>query len=95
VKYPDFPSAMRPVQHSEELPVPKPPENLTVSNDNSDSDQNHGQQEVGKADCDPTFKASCSSNEPHLLTQRDLNDLIPDMNLSQKYASSVESSPPR
>jgi hypothetical protein len=28
VKYPDLPSAMRPVPHSEELPVPKPPENL-------------------------------------------------------------------
>ena len=26
VKYPDLPFAMRPVRHSEELPVPKPPE---------------------------------------------------------------------
>jgi len=51
---------MRSVRHSEELPVPKPPENPTLSSDISDSDQNHGQQEGGYADCDPTFGASCS-----------------------------------
>jgi hypothetical protein len=28
VKYRDFPYAVRPAQHSEELPVPNPPENL-------------------------------------------------------------------
>jgi hypothetical protein len=55
VKYPDFPSAMRPAQHSEELPVPKPPENLTFSDDISDSDKVHGQQEGDNGDCDPTL----------------------------------------
>ena len=35
---------MSPVPHSEELPVPKPPQNLTSSHDNSDSDEDHGQQ---------------------------------------------------
>jgi len=45
VKYPNLPLAMRPVPHSEELPVPKPPQNLTSSHDNSDSDKDHGQQE--------------------------------------------------
>jgi hypothetical protein len=57
VKYTDFPFAMRPVRQSEGLPVPKPPENLTVSDDNPDSDQKEGD----NADCDPTFAASCSS----------------------------------
>jgi hypothetical protein len=72
VKYSDFQFAMRPVQHSEELLVPKPSENPTFSNDNSDSDQNHGQQEGGNVDCDLTFEASCSSNEP----QGGFNDLV-------------------
>jgi hypothetical protein len=31
-KYPDFPSAMRPVPHRKVLPVQNPPENLTFSN---------------------------------------------------------------
>jgi hypothetical protein len=36
--------------------------------------------------CDPTFAGACSSNEPHLLTQEDLNDIVCDLNLSQKQA---------
>ena len=31
VQYPAVPSAMRPVPHSAELPVPKPPTNMTLS----------------------------------------------------------------
>jgi len=65
VKYPDLPSAITPVPHSEELPVPKPPENLTFSDDNSDSDD-HGQQEGENVECDPTYQASYSLSKPHL-----------------------------
>jgi hypothetical protein len=54
VKNPDFPFEMRPVRHSEGLPVTKPQENLTFSDDNSDSDQNHGEQKGGKADLQQT-----------------------------------------
>jgi hypothetical protein len=43
VKYKDFPTAMKPVPRSEELPVPKPPGNLTFSDDGFDSDEDHGQ----------------------------------------------------
>jgi hypothetical protein len=61
---------MKPVPHTEQLLVPKPMENLAFSNDNSDSDTDHGQQEGDYADCDLTFEASSFSSEPHLLTQR-------------------------
>jgi len=37
-------------------------------------------------DCDPTFARACSSNEPHLLTQGDLNDIVRRLNLSKKQA---------
>jgi hypothetical protein len=37
----DLPSAMRPIRHSEELSLPKPPENLSFSDDNSDSDEDY------------------------------------------------------
>jgi len=56
VKYPDLPPAMRPVPHSEELSVQKSPENLTFSDDNSDSDEDRVQQEGDNVDCDPTLK---------------------------------------
>ena len=45
VKYPNLLLAMSPVPHSEELHAPKPPQNLTSSHDNSDSDEDHGEQE--------------------------------------------------
>jgi len=75
---------MKPVPHSAELPVPKPPSNTTLS----DSKSNNG--DVGQAnnnmDCDPTFAGASSSNEQHLLTQGDLNDIARDLNLSKKQA---------
>jgi len=47
-------------------------------------------EDVGQAnnnmDCDPTFAGACSSNEPHLLTQGNLNDIVRDLNLSKKQA---------
>jgi hypothetical protein len=64
VKYPDFPFAVRFVAHSEELPVPKPPENLTFDDNRSISDEDHGQQEGDNVDCNPKFKASCSPSNP-------------------------------
>jgi hypothetical protein len=70
---------MRPVPHNEALHIPKPPANVIVD-DEADLEQ------VGETfDCDPTFEASCSSSEPHLLTQ-DLNDLVHKLNLSKKEA---------
>jgi hypothetical protein len=65
---------------------PKFPDNLTFNNVNSDYDDDHRQQEGKNVYCDPTFEASCFSPEPHLLTQRDLNDLVHYLNLSEKQA---------
>jgi len=58
VKYPDLAPAMRPIPDSKELPIPKPPDNPTFSDDNSDSDEDHRQQEWDNVDCDPAFEAS-------------------------------------
>jgi hypothetical protein len=46
------------------LPVPKPPEIATISDDNYDSDDVHGQQEGDNVDCDPTFEAGLSHLTP-------------------------------
>jgi hypothetical protein len=75
---------MRPVPHSAELPVPKPPTNMTLSDiESSDEDVDQTNNDL---DCGPTFAGACSSNEPHQLTLRDLNDIVGDMNLSKKQA---------
>jgi hypothetical protein len=49
----------------------------------SDEDVGHA---TNNMDCNPTFAGACSSNEPHLLTQGDLNDIVYDLNLSKKEA---------
>jgi hypothetical protein len=36
--------------------------------------------------CDPTVAGACSSNEPHLQTQGNLNDIVHNFNLSKKQA---------
>lgn len=73
---------MRPVSHNVELPVLKPLKNLTFSDNKSHYDDEDGQQ-GDKVDCNPTFDPSCSSSEPHLLTQ-DLNNLVCDLKMSKK-----------
>jgi len=84
VQYPNLPSAMRPVPHIMELPVPKPPTNMTLSD--SESNDEDVDQANKNMDCDPTFREASSSNKPHLLTQGDLNDIVRDLNLSKKQA---------
>ncbi|GFW44496.1 uncharacterized protein TNCV_1749251 [Trichonephila clavipes] len=78
---------MRPVLHSEELPVPKPPEHVTLDEERSDSDRSKEEEETVCGDT--AFKPSCSS-EPHLLTQ-DLNDLIRYLKLSKKQSKRLGS----
>ena len=64
-QYPNLPSAMRPVPHSAELPVTKPPTNMTLS-DSESSDEDVGQANKNMG-CDRTFAGASSSNEPHPL----------------------------
>jgi len=84
VQYPNLPPATRPVPHITELPVPNPPTNMTLI-DSESRDEDVGQAN-NNMDCDPTFAGACSSNEPHLLSQGDLSDIICDLNLSKKQA---------
>ncbi|UYV69091.1 hypothetical protein LAZ67_6002396 [Cordylochernes scorpioides] len=74
VEYPDLPSAMRPVPHSDILPVPQPPENVIFSDDNSDRREQQSD--------DTNFVAGASS-EHHFLTQGDSNDLVRDISKKQ------------
>jgi hypothetical protein len=49
-------------------------------------------EQVGETfDFYPKFEASCSSSEPHLLTQGDINDLVSDLYLSKKEAEILAS----
>jgi len=60
--------------------VPKPRTNMTLR-DSESKDEDVGQAN-NDMDCDPTLAGAIYSNEPHLLTQRDL-DNARDLNLSK------------
>jgi hypothetical protein len=57
-----------------------------LSLSDSESSDEDGGQAKNNMDCDPTFAGVCSSNEPHLLTQGDLNNIVRDLNLLKKQA---------
>ena len=94
VHYPNIPSAMRPILHNQNLPVPQPPEKIVFSDEEDDSNIQPGltstDSEKDEMECDPTFQINeglpPSAREPHLLTQGDLNDLVRDLDLSKKQA---------
>jgi len=55
-----------------------------LSLSDSDSSDENVDQVNKNIDCDPTFTGACSYNEPHLLTQWELNNIVRDLNLSKK-----------
>jgi len=81
VKCPNLPSAMRPVPHSKDLPIPHLPTHLTLEDESEHGAATEVQNEEQD---DATFETSTSSCEPHLLTQGELNDLVRDLKLSKK-----------
>lgn len=81
IQYPNLPSAIRPVLHDDNLPIPKPPADCTLeSSDDNDDDERAVAEEMDTGG-DPDFQTS--ESYPHLITQPDLNDLVRDLNLSK------------
>lgn len=77
--YPNLLSAVRPIPHSPELPVPAPSDTFeTVSNHNTSVDS------VGQINDDEDFQHRSISND--LFSQCELNDLIRDLALTKEEA---------
>jgi len=76
---------MRPVPHSEDLPIPHPPTNLTLEDE---SEHEPATEVTNEEQDDATFETSTSSREPHLLTQ---GDLVRELKLSKKQAELLSS----
>ena len=79
IKYPNLRSAMRSVPHSGDLPVPTPPVNKDL----------HGRIQ-SLEDIESTYSGT-SGNEPHWITQEDLNDLARELYLSKKQSELLAS----
>jgi len=76
VKYPDVPSAIKPVPHGPGIPIPIPPDNLNSSSDSSEDVQ----------EMDQSYEPGDSSTQPKPLNQAELNDLTRDLGLSKESA---------
>ena len=100
IKYPNHRSAMRPVHHSDDLPVPTPPVNkdLLSSSDEEMPSREDSAESISLEDIESTYSGT-SGNEPHWIMQEDLNDLARDLYRSKQQsellASTVEPSPGR
>ena len=80
IKYRNLCSAIRPVPHSDDLPVPTTPVNkdLLSSSDEEMPSRDDSVEAISLEDIESTYPGT-SSNEPHWITQEDLNDLARDL----------------
>ena len=92
IKYPNLRSAMRPVPHSDDLPVPTPPVNkdLLSSSDEEIPSRKDSAESISLEDIESTYSGT-SGNEPHWITQEDLNDLACDLYLSKQQSELLAS----
>jgi hypothetical protein len=82
IVYPDCPSALKPVLHDAENPVPIKP-----TDPNSTSDESTDEAECdAEAQEDASYEEEVDKDKPHFLTQADLNDLVRDLQLSKEKA---------
>ena len=79
--YPNLNSALRPIAHNEDLPVPTPPKKFDAAEQSGTS----GSEPEGAA-VDAEYKPPTLSTAPHLITQGELNDLTRDLSLSKNQA---------
>ena len=82
MEYPNLKSAIRPVPHSKEIPVPDPPNDSVVYDSDDEFEVEEG------LSADENFVTKAEENTPELLSQQDLNDLVRDLNLT-KHQSEV------
>lgn len=86
IVYPNIPSAMRPVPHGEDLPVPLAPASWQeISSSEEDCSEAAGSSK------DDDFFPEKSSGEPHLISQVELNDLVRELYLSKQQAELLAS----
>ena len=89
--YPNIPSAIRPVPHGEDLPMPEPPKeyilNLEMEMEEEDTEKTGPHKEEPT---DPDFQGPASES-PHKLTLDELNDLAHDLELPKVKAELLAS----
>ena len=78
---------MRPIPHSDYLPVPTPSVNkdLLSSSDEEMTSREDSVESLSLEVIESTYSVT-SGNEPHWIMQKDLNDLVRDLYLSKQQS---------
>ena len=89
IDYSNISSAIRPMPHGEDFPVPEPPKeynlNLEMKEEDTEKTGPHKEEPT-----DPDFQGPASES-PHKLTQNELNDLVRDLELPKVKAELLAS----
>jgi len=85
VNYPNIPSAIRPVPHTEDLPVPVPLQQYILDSDDELTEKREKKPQISTS-TDSDFTADLRFNEFHRITRKELNDLIRDLDLPKSKA---------
>jgi len=85
VSYPNISSAIRPVPHTEDRPVPVPRQQYILDSD-VEPTENWKETPQPSTSKDADFTADLQFNEFHRITQEELNDLIRDLDLPKNKA---------
>ena len=88
--YPNISSAIRPVPHTEELPVPVPPQQYILDSDDEPT-KNWEKKPHTSTSTDADFTADLQFNEFYRITQKELNDHIRDLDLPKSTAEMLGS----
>ena len=92
IKYPNLRSAMRPVPHSDDLPVPRSPVNkdFLSSSDEEIPSREDSAESISLEDIESIYSGT-RGNEPHWITQEDLNDLARNLYLLKQQSEVLAS----
>jgi hypothetical protein len=82
IVYPDIPSAIKPVPHSDLLPVPLPPDDDCSTEEDSSTEN--------PSSSTPSV-CPYSTDSPHLIKQGELNDLVRELSLSKQHSELLAS----
>lgn len=94
IVYPDCSSVEKPIKHGENFPVPVTPHEINIeavpssSNESKSSSSSESFSDVHSLSTDPDY---VPEDEPHLLDQAELNDLVRDLELTKEKAELLAS----
>ena len=89
VNYPNISSAIRPVPHTEDLPVPVPTQQYNLDSDDEPT-ENQGKIYRTPKSTEADFTACLQCNDSNRITQEVLNDLLRDLDLPKNKAELLD-----